>query len=91
MAGETLVNLNRPNWDMPPLVFRPKHKYIHKFMEPRLAFIFSVFQEIHVLMSAAPSNCNFNLALGYKQPSIEGLTRKTQHSSLIRKSWICPF
>lgn len=42
------------------------------------------------LMSAAPCNSNFNLALGYKQHSVEGLTRKTQHSSLIMKSWI-PF
>lgn len=42
-------------------------------------------------MSAAPFNSNFNLALGYKQHSIECATRKTQPSSLIRKSWIRPF
>lgn len=54
-------------------------------MEPRLAFSFFVYQEI-----CTPSHPTFNLALGYKKHSIKDSTRKTQHSSLIRKSWIHP-
>lgn len=98
-----ISDLNRPNWDMPPLVFRPlksflalisfssKYQYIHDLVEPRLAFISFVYQGICPFMSAALSNSNFNLALGYKQHSIEGSTRRNQHSSLNRTSRIHPF